>query len=97
MNTKSTKEIVEQHNVVAMRADKAEMGEEFQQVLAALGNPKSAIPFYAVYGPGVTAPITFDGPISHKQVADAIIRAKGEPVESVAKKVDVNKPVGAIQ
>jgi len=41
-----------------------------------LGNSKGAIPFYAIYGPGLEQPITAAGPISSGWVYESLEKAK---------------------
>ena len=77
MNTKKTKEYFETNKVVALKADKGKIPEEVKEILIELGNPKEAIPYYAVYGPGIKEPITFDNIITRKQVIRAIEEAMG--------------------
>ena len=48
-----------------------------QEILTELGNPSQAIPYYAIYGPGIPEPIRLEGPITPGQVTDAIAKAKG--------------------
>lgn len=59
MNVKATREFFEEHNVVAMRAYKSEFNPQVERELVRLGNTIKAIPYYAVYSPGMDAPITF--------------------------------------
>ena len=82
LNTKNNKSFFEEIGVVAMRADKGVIPVEVEVKLTELGNPKQAIPFYAVYGPGLSEPITFEGPITPSQVSSAIEAAKGTAASS---------------
>lgn len=45
-----------------MKADKDRM-PEVTPLLKKLGNPTGAIPFYAVFGPGMEGPISFGGTV----------------------------------
>ena len=79
MNTKTNKELFESNQVVALRAYKGKVAEdEFTKITTELGNPKQAIPMYAIYGPGLPEPIVYSGPISFGQVNDAIAKALGD-------------------
>ena len=62
MNVKETKEFFKDHNVVALKADKGNKDrvDEMLEFMKQLGNPEGAIPFYAVFGPGLDKPITAD-------------------------------------
>ena len=81
MNTKKTKELFESFDVVALKADKGVNPDAVEKKLAELGNPKAAIPFYAVYGPGIKNPITFDSAITRRHVAKTIGKASGGKLE----------------
>lgn len=59
MNVKATKEFFEANNIVAMRAYKSEYNPQVERELERLGNTLRAIPYYAVYSPGMETPITF--------------------------------------
>ena len=80
MNTKSNKELFEDHEVIALKADKGKIPDAVAEILIELGNPSQAIPYYAIYGPGISDPITLDGPITFAQVTDAIEKARGQRV-----------------
>lgn len=80
MNVKQTKEFFEENNIVAVKADKGNENQidEIEALLIELGNPKAAIPFYAIYGPGLDKPITADALITQNWVYESLKKAKGE-------------------
>ncbi len=78
MNTKRNKQFFESNQVVALRANKSIIPDEVGEILSELGNPTQAIPFYAIYGPGIDKPIKFEGLITSGQVVQAIHTARGE-------------------
>ena len=59
MNVKATQEFFEENNIIAMRAYKSDFNPQVERELVRLGNSLKAIPFYAVYSPGMEKPITF--------------------------------------
>ncbi len=65
------KQFFKQHNVAALKCDKGKTPDVFKSELAALGYG-DAPPVYAIYGPGVEAPITFSGPITTGGIMKAI-------------------------
>lgn len=60
MNVRSTKKFFEDNGVVALLADKDTM-PEVNPLLKDLGNSLAAIPYYAIYAPGLDKPIHFGG------------------------------------
>ncbi len=62
MNIRSTKQFFESNGVVALKADKNE-SPEVNALLKELGNTATAIPYYAIYAPGLDEPIHFGGNI----------------------------------
>ena len=81
MNTKPNKQFFEEHNIAALKADKGKIPEAVKEILTELGNPSQAIPYYAIYGPGVPEPITFAGPITRDQVSAAIANVRAKSAE----------------
>ena len=81
MNIKQTKKFFEKHKIVALKANKAESDEVVQQ-LVELGNSQEAIPFYAIYAPGMDQPITTGGPILPGWVIDSLEQAIGSSSET---------------
>ncbi len=63
MNVKKTHDFFVKNNIVALKADKAK-STEVEQQLVELGNSQKAIPFYAIYAPGLDKPLTFSGLIT---------------------------------
>ena len=94
MNTKQNKELFENYEVVALKADKGKIPDEVKDILTELGNPKELIPFYAIYGPGISKPITLEALITHGQVADAIEKAMGDAAAELQVSVDKNNNSG---
>lgn len=86
MNVKQTKEFFEEHNVVALRAYKGDEDrvDEMISVMQELGNTEGAIPFYAIYGPGLDTPITADALITSGWVYESLEKAKGNSDSSPA-------------
>ena len=80
MNVKQTKEFFKENNIVALKADKGNelRVDEMIGFMQELGNPEGAIPFYAIYGPGLDKPITADALITRDWVYESLKKAKGE-------------------
>ena len=75
MNIKSTKQFFTANKVVALKADKDRM-PEVTPLLKQSGNPAGALPYYAVYGPGLDGPIAFEGlPLTTGQGREVIQQA----------------------
>lgn len=78
LNTRKNKEFFEAMSVVPLRADKGVIPDAVEEILTELGNPRTAIPFYAVYGPGSDEPITLDDAlITHAMVQEAVKKVAG--------------------
>ena len=79
MNVKKTKEFFKEHNVVALKADKGneDRVDEMLDFMEEIGNPEGAIPFYAIFGPGLEKPITADALITKNWVYESLEKAKG--------------------
>jgi thiol:disulfide interchange protein DsbD len=75
LNTAEVAELVQQNDVVTIKADKTRTSPEIDKLLVELGNSGRGIPFYAVFPGRGGAPITFDGLITQQQVLDALRRA----------------------
>ena len=60
LNTKLTKEVVEQQNIVVLKADMTDDAPDIEAKLIEFGNTAKAIPYYAVFRPG-EEPHHFDG------------------------------------
>lgn len=86
MNVKETKEFFKDHNVVALKADKGNKDrvDEMLKFMKQLGNPEGAIPFYAVFGPGLDKPITADALITKSWIYESLEKAKGSSDSSAA-------------
>lgn len=74
MNVESTKKYFEENQIVAVRAYKSEDDPSVEEHMAKLGNKMHGIPYYAIYGPGLEKPITFDGYITAGGVQDEFKR-----------------------
>ena len=72
MNTAKTKRLVDENEVVTLRADKTVDAPEVDQLLVELGNSARSIPYLAIYPAGGGAPIILDGPITQKRILTAI-------------------------
>ena len=84
MNVKKTNEFFKKHNIVALKADKGndKRIDEMLTLMKELGNSKGAIPFYAIYGPGLDKPITADAVITSGWVYESLEKAKGSSSKS---------------
>ena len=67
-------ETLQEHQVIALRADKTEPNEDADALLKKLGNKAASIPFYAFFDPEDPGdPIVMDGiHTSHKSFVDAV-------------------------
>ncbi|MGI9519169.1 MAG: hypothetical protein ACR2NP_19110 [Pirellulaceae bacterium] len=75
MNIRSTKRFFEENGVVAVKADKDKM-PGVSELLTELGNTPGALPYYAVFAPGLDTPIHFGGNvITAGQVQDQVQEA----------------------
>jgi thiol:disulfide interchange protein len=76
LNVRSTYKFFEENGVVALKGDK-DKTPEVDEVLRELGNKATAIPYYAVYAPGLQRPIHFGGVsvLTPTQVRDAVQQA----------------------
>ena len=87
MNVSSTKRFFEENEVIALKADR-DASPEVDQLLVELGNTQTAIPYYAIFSPGLKEPIHFGGNVlTSSTVISEIERAIGseeEPLEQVA-------------
>ncbi|MHB8951817.1 MAG: hypothetical protein ACYC4U_02435 [Pirellulaceae bacterium] len=83
MNTEKVAQWVQQHGVIAIKADKTQSRPDIDQLLVELGNAGRGIPFYAIFPGRGGEPITFDGLITQQQVLDALAQAEGSGVEAV--------------
>lgn len=86
MNVKKTKEFFKERNIVALKADKGneDRVDEMLDFMNKLGNTEGAIPFYAIYGPGLDKPITAAGAITPDWVYESLEKAKGNSDGSAA-------------
>lgn len=75
MNRSEVQELVEENNVVAIKADKTEENPAIDQLLTELGNPGAGIPFLAIFPANGEEPITYDGPITKEMVLEALRKA----------------------
>ena len=84
MNVKETNVFFKEHNIVALKADKGNKNQlnEMLPLMKELGNSKGAIPFYAIYGPGLDQPITADALITRDWVYESLEKAKSDSEES---------------
>ena len=78
MNIKNTKKLFEEHDVVALKADK-DKNPGVDDLLRKLGNSATAIPYYAIYSPGWDKPVHFGGTVLTggrvKEIIDEAIKA----------------------
>ena len=76
LNIRKTKQLFEEHGVVALKADKDKM-PGVNELLKQLGNTATAIPYYAIYSPGWDKPKHFGGNLlTHGQVKQIIEDAR---------------------
>jgi len=82
LNIRSTKRFFEENNIVALKADK-NVSPEVNELLKELGNSSTAIPYYAVYSPGLKEPIHFGGNfLTGGAVQEVLQKALGETEET---------------
>jgi thiol:disulfide interchange protein len=67
--------LVEENDVVAIKADKTNSRPDIDQLLVELGNDGAVIPFLAIYPGDGSDPITIDGPLTQQMVLDALKEA----------------------
>lgn len=77
MNVRSTKNLFEEHGVVALKADKDKM-PGVNELLKKLGNTATAIPYYAIYSPGWDEPRHFGGTALTPGIVQEIIEEATE-------------------
>ena len=65
-------------DVVALKADKGVIPGPVKEILIELGNPKQAIPYYAIYGPDTPDPVTLEALITSSMVVDAVEKVSGK-------------------
>ena len=80
MNIKKTKKFFDANEIVALKADKSKSNDVIEQLIE-LGNTETAIPYYAIYAPGLDKPITKGGPILSGWVIDSLEEAMGESAD----------------
>ena len=83
MNVKKTNAFFKEHEIVALKADKGNESRinEMLALMKELGNSKEAIPFYAIFGPGLDEPLTASGPITSGWVYESLEKAKANSSE----------------
>lgn len=75
MNVKQTYDFFKKNDIVAVKANKSK-SQDVADKLIELGNSQQAIPFYAVYVPGLERPITFaPGLLTPGMVQEYILEA----------------------
>ncbi len=52
MNVEATKKFVEEHGIVALRADKTRPAPEVDRLMEQLGHTSGTLPFYAIFPAG---------------------------------------------
>jgi hypothetical protein len=77
LNTRKTKQLVLDNDVVTLKADKTHrnQAEDVNELLVQLGNYGKTIPYLAIYPAGKAEPIVLDGLITQDQLLDALQRA----------------------
>ena len=77
MNTRETRQVIDELGIVPLKADKTHAAPEADALLQALGNQNKSIPFYAIFPAGrPNEPILLDGVfLSPKPVLDALRQA----------------------
>lgn len=95
MNVKETNEFFKKHNIVALKADKGNENrvDEMLDFMKEIGNTEGAIPFYAIYGPGLDKPITADALITSGWVHQSLEQAKGSSSENTTSTSEQTKGV----
>jgi thiol:disulfide interchange protein len=76
LNTAATKELVQQNDVVTLKADTGDgPTDQIHALMDELGNPGHGIPFLAIFPGGGGNPITLSGPVRQKTVLEALEKA----------------------
>lgn len=76
MNTKTTKQFVDENGIVPLKADKSLDEDAVDQLLEQLGNSSGAIPFYAIFPAGQpNKPILMEGLLTQERILDALKKA----------------------
>jgi len=91
LNIRSTKNLFEEHGVVALKADKDKM-PGVNDLLKELGNTATAIPYYAIYSPGWDKPKHFGGTVLTRGTVKTIIE---EALEAAGKNTNNQQHVAA--
>ena len=88
MNTLTVKHYVLDNDIVTLKADKthASKSAEINRVLIDLGNRGKTLPFYAIYPPDGSDPITFGGPVTQSRILEEL--AKAGPSRQLSKSAD---------
>ncbi len=90
MNIPRTKRFFEQNNVVALKADKDKM-PGVNDLLKELGNTATAIPYYAIFSPGMNRPIHFGGTVlTAGRVEQEVQKALDAAASANANRVSAN-------
>jgi hypothetical protein len=85
LNVRRTKRLFEEHDVIALKADKDDKAQGVDELLRELGNTSTAIPYYAIFSPNLDKPIHFGGELlTTGRVREVIEEAlgKGAPGEA---------------
>jgi thiol:disulfide interchange protein len=95
LNTRRTKQLVLENEVVTLKADKTHrsQAEDANRLLVELGNFGKTIPFLAIYPADQDQPLILDGLITQQQVVDALQQA-GPSRQRVASVTGRNVPGG---
>ncbi len=76
MNSTQVQKLIDEHNVIVLRADFTRGDPQIKQLLARLGNPAGSLPYYAVFpARDPQRPIVFDGVITASQVVQVLRQA----------------------
>ncbi len=83
MNSTQVQKLIDEHNVIVLRADFTRGDPQIKQLLAQLGNPAGSLPYYAVFpARDPQRPIVFDGVITASQVVQVLRQAGPSQIPS---------------
>lgn len=84
LDTAQNKALFDEHNVVALRADIAQIPKLVSDELIELGNETRSLPYYAIYSSSIDKPVTLDAVLTLSTVRQAIKRVSNENTSAKA-------------
>jgi len=96
LNSNRVQKLIEEHNVIVLRADFTRGDPQIKELLARLGNPAGSLPYYAVFpARDPQRPIVFDGVITASQVVQVLRQAGPSQVQPEAQTAAGPSPAGS--